>query len=90
MTTNEEILQRVKLILAKAFKIDSALVEEDCHLQDDLGLDSIELTDAITFVEAEFKIKIMEKGVVDIQFPNTVSELVALISRKMKEVASSN
>lgn len=87
MVADEEIYEKIKLILSKAFKIDSILIQEDASLEDNLGLDSIELMDAIGFAEAEFKIKIVEKGATNIQFPVTVGDLVALVSQKVKEVA---
>ena len=85
MLPDEEVYQKIKTILSKAFKIDSALIREDANLENDLGLDSIELMDAISFAEAEFKIKIVKKGAVNIQFPVTVRDLVALVSQKLKE-----
>lgn len=87
MGTDEEIYERIKTILSKTFKIDTGLIREEAKLEDDLGLDSIELMDAIGFVEAEFKIKIVKKGAVNIQFPVTVSDLVILVSQKVKETA---
>ena len=85
MGADEEIYERIKLILSKVFKIDSALIREDANLENDLGLDSIELMDAISFTEAEFKIKIVKKGAVNTQFPITVRDLVAIVGQKLKE-----
>ena len=85
MRVDEETYERIKSILSRTFKIDSALIQEDANLEDDLGLDSIELMDAIGFAEAEFKIKIVKKGTVDTKVPVTVRDLVVLVSQKVKE-----
>ncbi|OGW83896.1 MAG: hypothetical protein A2987_06865 [Omnitrophica bacterium RIFCSPLOWO2_01_FULL_45_10] len=86
MVSDEYIFEKVKQILSKTFKIDSVLIREDANLVDDLGLDSIELMDAIGFAEAQFKIKLVKNGLADIQEPIiTVRDLIALISQKMKE-----
>ena len=85
MMANPEIYEKVSSILIKRFKIDNAFIREDANLENDLGLDSIELMDAIGFAEAEFKIKIIKKGTVNIQPPITVRDLVAIVSQRVKE-----
>ncbi len=91
MISEADILERVKKILSKAFKINSALIHEDANLENDLGLDSIELMDAIGFIEAEFKIKLIKKGLADIQQPIlTVRDLMTLINQKMKKTVKTN
>lgn len=85
MKIDKEVYEKIKLILSKKFKVDTILIQEEAKLEDDLGLDSIELMDAIGFVELEFKIKIVKKGTVDMQFPITVCDLVSLVSQKIKE-----
>jgi len=43
--TNEQILERLKQILAEAFEIDPAKVSESTHLFEELDLDSIDAVD---------------------------------------------
>ncbi len=87
MGADEEIYERIKLILSKAFKIDRGLIREDANLESDLGLDSIDLMDAVCFAEKEFKINILKQGAVNVEFPVTVRDLVVLVSQKAKETA---
>jgi acyl carrier protein len=85
MTTNQEIYEKIYTILTKTFKIDGALIKEDSDLQDGLNLDSVELMDAICVLEEEFKVKIIEKGEKNTQIPITITDLINLISEKIKK-----
>ena len=83
---NGEVFERVRSLLSKAFKLDASLIQKDTNLTDDLGLDSLDLMDAICFAEAEFKIKIIEENEENILFPKTVDELLILISQKIQKL----
>ena len=85
MVTDEEVYEKIKFILLKAFKIDKSLVQKNSKLEEDLGLDSIELMDAMCFVEAEFKIRIVRKSLANMQFPLTINDLIELISQKIRD-----
>ncbi|MDA9101048.1 phosphopantetheine-binding protein [Omnitrophica bacterium] len=84
MQVDKAIYEKIKEALSTTFRIDTALICEDSHIRDDLGLDSIELMDAICVFENNFKIKILEKDAENIQIPNTVADLVILIQKKIK------
>lgn len=83
MRTNGEVYEKIKSVLTRTFKVNDDLIQEDANL-DMLGLDSIELMDAICFIEEEFKIKIFGEGEENVQVPNTVGELVALVSQRVQ------
>lgn len=83
MRTNGEAYEKIKSILTRTFKVNGDLIREDADL-DSLGLDSIELMDAICAIEEEFKISIFKEGDENVPVPSTVGELVALVSQRMQ------
>lgn len=57
-------------------------IEPSTNLRDDLGFDSLDLTELALYTEDEFSIGDIEEAMPEIQ---TVGQLVALINRKLNE-----
>lgn len=49
-----DILNRIKEVLAKDYEVDPATVSLQSKLKEDLGLDSLDLSEAILAIEDEF------------------------------------
>lgn len=88
MKAEDEVFKKLKLILSQKFKINEDLIAKNAKLADDLGLDSIELMDAIGFAESQFKINILKGSMNGTQFPVSVGDLTVLIEKKIKEAVS--
>lgn len=80
---DQPVFERIKKILIERFNIDADLIDGNAKIEDDLGIDSVEIMDAVTYAEVEFKVKILEKGIVTPDFPETVEGLVDLIAEKI-------
>lgn len=54
--TKEFILERVSGVLSNCDKIDAAKIVPEARLEEDLGLDSLDVVDALFYVEEEFTV----------------------------------
>ena len=54
--TKEFILERVSGVLSNCDKIDAAKIVPQARLEEDLGLDSLDVVDALFYVEEEFTV----------------------------------
>ena len=59
--TREEIIVDVNKIFSEQFEIDSALLEPDAKLQEDLELDSLDAVDLVVSLEKKFGCRIQEE-----------------------------
>lgn len=79
---DDVIFEGVQKIIVQTFKTDKALIKKEALLNDHLGLDSVDLLDAVCLAEKEFDIKILEGGSLREAWPQTVADLITLIEKK--------
>jgi acyl carrier protein len=82
---DQEIYKKIVSILTTTFKINAGLIKKDSNLHDALGLDSVDLMDVVCVLEQKFKVKIIEENSENVQIPETMNDLVVLVSQKIKE-----
>ncbi len=70
----------IKQMIAKHFSVDENEVEEEAHLQDDLGADSLALLNLSEAISKQFGIELPTDDLVDLE---NVGELVQLVESKI-------
>jgi acyl carrier protein len=84
MITNNDVFNKIKKILGDNFKINSTEVKLNSRLAEDLGLDSVELMDAMMLLEDELHVDLTEKKQNEGAFPSTVNELIEFAMERKK------
>jgi len=56
--SREEIVKITNEFLIEEIEIDAALLNNDAHLKNDLGIDSLDFVDIVVIVERKFGFKI--------------------------------
>lgn len=85
MQDDNEVFEKLKKILIETFKLDDSLIKSNASLRDDLGLDSVDLMDAVCLLEDRLQIKILESQTEQFTFPETLQGLVEFVKRKLLE-----
>ena len=67
---------KLKAIIVEQFDVDEALVTPEADMQEDLGIDSLDVVDLIVIISEEFDIEIPDEAVDNIK---TVGDIVAYI-----------
>ena len=78
--SREEILEKVRELIADKLGVDKDEVTEEASLVDDLGADSLDLVDLVMVFEEEFDVKIEDDELENIK---TVKDVVEGIMSKM-------
>ena len=78
--SREEILEKVRELIADKLGVDKDEVTEEASLIDDLGADSLDLVDLVMVFEEEFDVKIEDEELENIK---TVKDVVDGIMSKM-------
>ncbi len=78
--SREEILEKVRELIADKLGVDKDEVTEEASLVDDLGADSLDLVDLVMVFEEEFNVKIEDEELENIK---TVKDVVDGIMSKM-------
>jgi len=78
--SREEILEKVRELIADKLGVDKDEVTEEASLVDDLGADSLDLVDLVMVFEEEFDVKIEDDELENIK---TVKDVVDGIMSKM-------
>ncbi len=78
--SREEILEKVKDLIADKLGVDKEEVTENASLIDDLGADSLDLVDLVMVFEEEFNVKIEDEELENIK---TVKDVVDGIMSKI-------
>ena len=78
--TREEVLEKVKELIADKLSIDVGEITEEATLIDALGADSLDLVDLVMVFEEEFNIKIEDEELEKIK---TVKDVVDGIMAKL-------
>ncbi|MEN8193316.1 MAG: acyl carrier protein [Bacteroidota bacterium] len=73
---NEEVLGRVKKVIAEVLKTDASSINDDANFIFDLGADSMQSITLIAGFEEEFDIEMEEDKALEVQ---TVSDAVKFI-----------
>lgn len=80
--TKETVVDRIKQVFAKEFKISPGSLKPDVNLYADLGLDSIDAIDLVVRLEVETGIKL---NAVDLKSIRTFKQVVDIVFQKLKE-----
>jgi acyl carrier protein len=75
--SKEDILAKLKPIIAEQLGVDEAEVKEDASFTEDLNADSLDLVELIMSLEEQFKLQISDE---DAEKITTVGEAVDYIS----------
>jgi len=75
--TKEDILAKLKPIIAEQLGVDESEVKEDASFTEDLNADSLDLVELIMSLEEQFKLQISDE---DAEKITTVGEAVEYIS----------
>lgn len=76
MTTNEKVSELI--IKVKKTKMPQGGLKPEANLRDDLGLDSLALSELLVLVEDAFKISISMEEVLNV---HTLAEIVACVDK---------
>jgi acyl carrier protein len=76
-TSKEDILVKLKPIIAEQLGVDESEVKEDASFTEDLNADSLDLVELIMSLEEQFKLQISDE---DAEKITTVGEAVDYIS----------
>ena len=77
-------LEKVKAVIADVLNVESTSVTEDSSFIDDLGADSLDITQIIMGIEEAFDVD-FDVDDVDIDKIKTVEDLVELIKQQVQE-----
>ena len=58
---------KLKAIIVEQFDVDEALVTPEADMQEDLGIDSLDVVDLIVIISEEFDIEIPDEAVDNIK-----------------------
>ncbi len=78
--TQQEILKRVRMILADQLSIDENSVTMDSNIIEDLNADSLDIVELVMSMEAEFDLAIPDEEAERIR---TVGDAVEFISARL-------
>ena len=76
------VAEKVKEIIVDQLGVDAAEVNPDAKFVDDLGADSLDLTELIMAMEEEFGVEISDEDAQQIQ---TVQDAISFIEKKKGE-----
>lgn len=77
-----DIIQRVKKVVAKQLKVDELQIKEDSDFVKNLGAESIQSIELIAAFEEEFDIEMDEKAALTVK---TIDEAVKFIKKVIEE-----
>lgn len=77
---HEEIIEKMKTVLADEFEVDASIITPDAHLMETLDLDSLDLVDVVVIIEHNFGITLVGPDFVGIV---TFQDFYNLITTKL-------
>ncbi len=77
---NNEIIEKINIVLAEEFEVDPSVITPDAPLMDTLDMDSLDLVDVVVLVEQNFGITLKGEDFVGI---STFRNFYDLIIGKM-------
>ena len=72
---------KLKAIIVEQFDVDESLVTPEADMQEDLGVDALDVVDLIVIISEEFDIEIPDEVVDNIK---TVGDIVAYIDSQQQ------
>ena len=78
MSTFEEVQD----IISEHYGVEKESINSDSHLQEDLNLDPLSITDIMAAIEEKFKIEIPKENIVNF---TSISDIVEFIEDKLEE-----
>ncbi|MBP8849020.1 MAG: hypothetical protein KBG80_00555 [Breznakibacter sp.] len=78
--THEEIIEKMKTVLADEFEVDASIITPDAPLMETLDLDSLDLVDVVVLIEQNFGITLVGPDFVGIV---TFQDFYNLITTKL-------
>ena len=78
--SNEEIIEKIKTVLADEFEVDASIITPDALLMETLALDSLDLVDVVVLIEQNFGITLVGPDFVGIA---TFQDFYNLITTKL-------
>lgn len=78
--TTEEILEKVRELVAERLSVDEDEVTEDAKFIDDLGADSLDIVELVMDLESEFDLEIPDE---DAEAISTVADAVEYIEKNV-------
>jgi len=78
---DEQILLGIKEVLSSTFRIKVENIKMESSLDEDLGLDSVDIMDSIGLFEAKFGISITDGNLADSPKVRTVEHLVNIVKK---------
>jgi acyl carrier protein len=85
LVEEQEIYNGIKKILSETFKLKSEEIKLGSRLDEDLGLDSIDIMDSVGLFEAKFHIVIFDENAKTGPRIQTVQDLVTLVRERKAE-----
>lgn len=79
---NEEIIEKIREVLAEEFEVDIEAIQPDAPLQATLELDSLDLVDMVVLIEKNFGFTLTTA---DFYTVKTFQDLYTLIIQKVSE-----
>ena len=74
------VFEKIRAILAEQFSEDEKGITLETNLADDLGADSLDMTDLLMAIEDEFEFEIPDDTIANVK---TVADIVAYIEDNM-------
>ncbi len=78
----EDILEKVKNIIADKLGVEAGKISESSSFVDDLGADSLDVVDIVMAFEDEFGIKVDDE---ELEKFSTVGDVVEYLKEKVKD-----
>lgn len=78
--THEEIIEKMKTVLADEFEVEASIITPDAPLMETLDLDSLDLVDVVVLIEQNFGITLVGPDFVGIV---TFQDFYNLITTKL-------
>lgn len=79
----EDVYEGLREILSTKFKLERDTIKAEATLHEDLGLDSVEVIDAICLFEEKFDVRIIKERSEGFVLPETLGALATLISERL-------
>jgi acyl carrier protein len=76
MASTEEIMAKVKKIIAEQLGVDESEITNESHFIDDLGADSLDTVELVMALEEEFGIEIPDEDAEKIQTVGDVQKYI--------------
>ncbi|MBV6492747.1 MAG: Acyl carrier protein [Turneriella sp.] len=76
MASTEEIMGKVKKIIAEQLSVDESEIKNESHFIDDLGADSLDTVELVMALEEEFGIEIPDEDAEKIQTVGDVQKYI--------------